>query len=87
MWIKFSPIRAGGKSGGNFLLVKISGYTVFDHMAKPNSVRPYYGIVIMRHGHNYYAIMHHYVNIWTDISCGVVIMDWHVLVCFLPISL
>ena len=25
---KFSPVRAGGKNGENFLLVKISGYTV-----------------------------------------------------------
>ena len=28
MQIKFSPIRAGGEIGKNFLPVKISGYTV-----------------------------------------------------------
>ena len=27
---KFSPVRAGGKNGENFLLVKISGYTVLN---------------------------------------------------------
>ena len=30
VWIKISPMRAGGKMGENFLLVKISGYVVYN---------------------------------------------------------